>query len=326
MDTSENYIQRILDIGSLNEFIVHVVNTFQLGELVTFSIITIGYEDLNIKVITTKSTYFIKCFGSFRDEKDCKRCVDILTSVVQHGICHPKLYSLDGSFLHTYVPSSETLWYCVMDYIDGKSFYELNMWPTREEKLQLIIEAGKINSLDIIPEDYYDEWSPINFLKEYSEKKQYVLPELSAYMDKFAKVFSKIDMSSLSHAFVHGDIIRANVIRDSSSKLYIVDFAKASQKPRLQELSVLLCGMFVNGQASSDLLDDIVLVKREYVPVLSKYECEALHLFVIAVFAMYAMLGEYSRVVRGMNTKENQYWINLGNTGLRYCSTQWNIF
>ncbi len=322
MDNPSEFIRRIPYSGSLDTFVAHVVKALQLGEFIQYSIITVGYEDLNIRLETKSSVYLVKCFGSFRDYANCKRYVDILTQVVDRGIRHPKLYENAGSFLHNYKNGQETVWYCVMDFIDGKSFYDLGVRPTKEEAIVLIQEAAKINSLDITPDDYYDEWSPVNFVNEYSLKRQYLSHEAQSYLDTFVKPFSLINLSALTQALVHGDIIRANVIKDSHANLYIVDYSMAARKPRLQELSVLLCGMFFNENDPSHFTQYLDLVKKVYTPVLPKIEYEALPLFITAVFAMYAMQGEYSRAVKDMHTKENDYWVTVGNIGLQYCQSK----
>jgi thiamine kinase-like enzyme len=182
----------------------------------------------------------------------------------------------------------------------------------------LIRETSKINSIDIQPEDYYDEWSPVNLVNEFSLKSKYLLDEDGERVNKLIEPFSKIDTNSLVQTFVHGDIIRPNVLKDSSSKIYIIDFSCASLKPRVQELAILLCGMFFNEEDPRSYREFYNLVLEEYQPKLNTAEMEALPLFVKAGFSMYVMQGIYTKVVKGINHKENDYWIRLGQIGLKY--------
>lgn len=324
MDT-RRFVDRISLNGSLDEFVLHVIKIFQLGKDFTYTVIQIGYEDLNIKLYAGTNTYILKSFGSYKTDAMCRRYVDIMSRIISAGIRHPKIFSANGSYLQEYKMNSSDIRYCLLECIEGKSLYDLDAHPSIDEAIFLIREAAKINDLDITTEDYYDEWSPVNFSREYESKKQHVSEEFREYLKTFHKKFSAMDMSELSQAFVHSDIIRANVIKNALSNLTIIDYSKAAHKPRLQELSVLLCGMFFDETNPISFQEYIELVKKEYVPILSVTEYEKLQLFIIAVFAMYAMGGEYCRQVLNLHTKENEYWIRLGTNGLRYCQTQWKF-
>lgn len=315
--------KRINFTGNLSQLIAKVVDDYQLGALLNYKIITIGYEDLNIAVHTQNSRYLIKIFGEFRDYQNCLRYVDIMCKIVAHGIAHPKLYPCQNSYLYQYSIGKNAVYLCVMDYIDGHSFYDLNLRPTNGQAITLIREAAKINSLDFQPEDYYDEWSPVNFLNEYQLKNKYLSYTDKHYIQKLLDPFSNISLNTLSHGLVHGDIIRPNVILDSKSQLYIIDFSVAALKPRLQELSVLLCGMFFNEENPSDFLGFYNLVIQTYQPALSPEEIHILPLFTKVVFAMYVMMGKYSHKAKALTTPENDYWIRLGQIGLEYCDELW---
>lgn len=311
------FTDRINYRGDLTPVLQDVCKKYELGNLTSLKVIEIGYEDLNIKVETSNRKYLIKIFGSFRDENNINRYVDIMKKVVEMGISHPKLYQANGSFIYKY---NQTLHLCVMDFVDGKSFYDLNARPTMDEAKFLISEASKINSLNIEPEDYYDEWSPVNLIKEFELKGKYLPDEDKKRVEKFVEPFSKVYVTSLVQTFVHGDIIRPNVLKDSSSKIYIVDFSCASLKPRVQELAILLCGMFFNEEDPMSYQEFYDLVLAEYQPKLNQMEIEALPLFVKAGFSMYVMQGIYTKVVKGIDHKENDYWIRLGQIGLEYLS------
>ena len=314
----KSFTQRINYKDDLSVVVESIASAYQLGKLINSKIIEIGYEDLNIILTTSDGNYMAKILGSFRNEDNCRRYVDIMKTVVKMGVPHPKLYSINGECLFK---SDQGLYLCVMDYIDGKSFYDFNERPTLNEAQILIHEASKINSLEFIPEDYYDEWSPVNFIQEYGLKSKYLEDEDKQRLQRLIKPFTAIDLSALRNGLVHGDIIRPNVIKDThSNKMYIIDFSCASQKPIIQELSVLLCGMFFNEEKPSTYSDYYNLVLKEYKPGLNKTELDALPIFVKVCFGMYIMQGTYTKVTKHFDSKENDYWIRLGQIGLKYLS------
>jgi len=318
MAQQADFLQRIAYQGVLSDLIQIIAGEFQLGDVVSHEIIEVGYEDLNIKVTTSQDSYLIKIFGSFRDEENATRYIEIMDQAVKKGVPHPKLHlSKNGGYLYQY---DAKLMACVMDYIEGKSFYELHEWPTKEEAKMLIHAVSNINLLDIKVPNYYDEWSPVNFLKEFKEKGKYIKGEDYQRIEQLVAPFNTIQIDQLRWGFAHSDVIRPNVLKDVNSKLYIIDFSVSSYKPIVQELAVLLCGMFFNENDTSRYSEYYQLILDEYRPKLSKFDREAFPIFVKAVFAMFLMLGTYNKVTGKIVTKENEYWIKLGKIGLKYVS------
>jgi Ser/Thr protein kinase RdoA (MazF antagonist) len=317
-----NFTDRINYKGNISDIVIKVVEDYRLDDLTEYSIIEIGYEDLNVRLITSTGRYLIKIFGSFRDEKNCRRYVDIMERVIAANVPQPKLFQVKGNSLYKF---GDNQLLCVMEFIDGQSFYDLNERPTLEEAKFLIDAASKINSIKYTPEDFYDEWSPVNLLKEYKLKHQYLSSEDDERFQDLLTEFAKLNLESLPQTFVHGDIIRPNVLKDLKGNIYITDFSIASVKPRVQELSVLLCGMFFNEEDPSNFDEYYDLVIGEYKPELTGEEKVALPLFVKATFAMYIMQGTCSKVTKKIDNKENDYWIRLGQIGLKYFSSEYNV-
>jgi Ser/Thr protein kinase RdoA (MazF antagonist) len=309
------FLSRIEYSGDLKPIVEEVCAKFDLGKLQQYEVLRIGYEDLNVKTVTEKGVYLIKMFGTFRDQANCERYVSIMEKVVNHGVSHPKLFPVkNGAYLYQ---SNVGVRLCVMEYINGKSFYDLSIWPTFAEATILIKEAAKINSMQFEPEDYYDEWSPVNLVQEFNNKGDLIGEIDRKRIQSFINQFAQIDFNRLSQALAHSDIIRPNVIK-AENKLYVIDFSVASQKPRIQELAVLMCGMFFNDRDPSDFGKYYDLILREYTPELSEYEKNTLPLFIKACFAMYVILGTYTKLVLKIDHKENDYWIMCGQKGLEY--------
>ena len=56
---------------------------------------------------------------------------------------------------------------------------------------------------------------------------------------------------------------------------------------------------------------------------LTEEEIKVLPLFVKVAHVMHVLCATYERVVKGNNSAENEYWINLGKVGLKFTTSSW---
>ena len=63
---------------------------------------------------------------------------------------------------------------CVFEYVDGKSFYDLNEIPTEKEIKNIISQMAQIHNAKLESDFIYDKWTITNFIKEYEEKGKYL--------------------------------------------------------------------------------------------------------------------------------------------------------
>ena len=93
MNNNNNiFLQRIKHKGNPLDFIIIVCNDYKIGSCISYEIVEMGYEDLNIIIKTNKGKYFAKFFASSRNEIECERYVDIMIKALSAGVNHPKLY------------------------------------------------------------------------------------------------------------------------------------------------------------------------------------------------------------------------------------------
>ena len=81
------------------------------------------------------------------------------------------------------------------------------------------------------------------------EKAQYLSEEDRSRLNKLLDEFKKIDMNKLPKAFVHGDIISTNVMKDNNDKLWIIDFAVSNHLPRVIDLAVSACNLCLDANS-----------------------------------------------------------------------------
>ena len=56
---------------------------YKLGDYISDSIITVGYEDFNYRLETSKGKYCVKIFNRQRSDEECKMCIRDRCSVAR---------------------------------------------------------------------------------------------------------------------------------------------------------------------------------------------------------------------------------------------------
>lgn len=312
------FFQRIDYDGKLEDVSLTLCNDFDIGELVSNKLVMAGYEDFNFILETTKNKYFIKVFANFRSDEDCIRYIDILLKVIQEGVSFPKLLKFNESYFHIKSINNTKLRLCVMEYIDGESYYFLGEKPSIDEIKFLAYQAALINSIDIKPEFIYDSWAATSFLNEFKNKGKYLSQQDLKVVEPLVKKFKDIDIEKLPHCFVHGDIIATNVMKDKNGKIRIIDFAVSNYYPRIQELAVLACNILFDEEDKLKSESNLRVALDEYQKVikLTQRELEVLPTYIELAHAMHILLSSYEKMVEKNDSKENEYWLNQGRIGL----------
>jgi Ser/Thr protein kinase RdoA (MazF antagonist) len=325
MDES-NFQKRINYKGDLKILLQKVCMDYDFGLYQYYKIVPVGYEDFNVVLTTSKGKYFVKLLANFRDKKESERYIDLMLTVVNAGIHHPKLYKTkNDEYLYEFRFENTNTYLCVLEFIEGKTFYDLNEQPTMNEMRFLAQQASLINQLPIKPEHVYDSWAVENFLREFEKKKEYLEKEDLEMVKQVVKEFENIDLDTLPHCFVHGDIIMTNVMRTNNGELFILDFSVSNYYPLIQELSVLFCDLFFNEKDPSNFKECYELGIEEYQKQikLTSEELKALPIYTKAAHAIHVLLPTYERNVKGNMSEENLKWLELGRKGLEFSLRYW---
>ncbi len=314
---SERYFDRLDYDGDLTEEFNEVASRFQLGEVGTYALIPVGYEDVNFQLQTENGSYFVKIFASSRDQTGIDRYAGNIEAAIEAGVQHPKLLQTsDGN--HLFRPGDTNLQLLVMEWVDGKSFWDLKTNPTAEERAEIIQAAARINSSDHKPPTSYDSWAVTSFIKEFDEFSGTLTQEDRALVQVVLENFQRLDFKSLPHTFVHGDLIATNVLKTDTG-LYVVDFSVANYYPRIQELAVLFSNLLFDETSpeNSKKIYNEALKEYSELAQLTDEELEVIGVYIRAAHAMH-ILGASKAKARGEDDEENQYWLNLGRTGLSF--------
>lgn len=313
----DNFENRIKYSGDIKPFLIMVCKDYGIGDYFNHKTVPIGYEDLNLILQTSNYKYFVKVFADFRNDDDCLEYVHKISESIKAGVNHPKIISSQHSDLYTKNFDGYKFRLSIMEYIDGIDFFEGKLSANENEKRFLIQQATVINSINLKPTLIYDSWAIVNFLEEYERAKSCLDSEAIEKIDPLAKEFKTLDLDDLPHCFVHGDLIKTNVMKDKNGKLYIIDFAVSNYYPRIVELAVLLCDMLFDENNPLEK-ENYQLAIEEYQKKikLTDLELKTLPSFVKIAHAMHVIRGTYEREVNNNLSQENQYWINLGRIGL----------
>jgi Ser/Thr protein kinase RdoA (MazF antagonist) len=125
-------------------------------------------------------------------------------------------------------------------------------------------------------------------------------------------------MAALPHAFVHGDITKANTILSDDGKMYIIDFAVANWYPRIQELAVIGANLMHEasiGHRPREVAAKLVEAYRKHNALTTEEERRLPH-YLVGAIAMEFLGGSLVKLKYGQSD-ETKYWIELGRKSLR---------
>ena len=304
--------------GNLDQLLGRICASYGIGELKDFFIIEVGYEDCNIMIDTEKGKFLSKIFKKERSLEDIHRYVTIMEKTLEAGVNHPRLfYTANGEATYTdKVVNNINL--VLMEFIEGKTFFELNRAPNSKERQEIISQAVKVNSINHHPPDLFDSWAIPNVCSMFERTKQFIESKDLKLVQKAIAKYELIPVTKLPHCFVHGDFIKTNVMKTADA-VYILDFSVANWYPRIQELAVILANLLHEGRTDMLLEEKSEIVAGEYsrLSPLTLEERQYLPDYALAGIAMQFMGSHQEKYINGNDTRETDYWLNLGREGLR---------
>lgn len=313
-----NSYERINNITDIDFISKKICKDYRLGEFMSYQLIDIGYEDFNYILNTNNNKYVVKIFNTDRDEITCKRLINILVKSMENGIPVPKIFKQNNKYIYEIDIKDTLLRLFVMEFIDGKNFWELNKELDNQELEEVAKIASKINSIDYgINETFYDEWTVTNLKEEYSKKKHSLSSEDNTIISKIVDEFNLINFEEMKHSYIHGDIIKANLILNENAKIYIIDFSAFNYLPRIIEISAILLGLCLTNDKNSTIEKiNVFLNYYNKYNLLYDNEIKALPIILKALASMYIIQTSYIKSTSG-DYLENDYWFEEGQKFLK---------
>ena len=312
-------IDRLNYEGNLDPVVGRLCTAYRVGELTDFSVIDVGYEDCNVVITTQKDKYVAKIFSKGRSPQDITRYSTIMEKAVEAGVNHPPLIrTTAGGVVYT-DSQANSLSMVLMEFVEGKSFLELNRAPDAEELQKVLEQAAKVNRIDHHPAYLFDSWAIPNIQVMFDKVSEYIKPEDIALVQQAMARYSAIPVNDLPHCFAHGDFTKANVLNGDDGKIYILDFSVANWYPRIQELTVIVANLLHDPDSPMSLRDKSKMVSEKYNKLnpLTAEEQQYLYDYALAGVAMEFMGAHQEKYINGNDTEETEFWLNLGRTGLQ---------
>ncbi|NTU73963.1 phosphotransferase [Candidatus Roizmanbacteria bacterium] len=314
---SKSPIDRLNYTGDLTPVISRAAQAYRLGEARSFSVIPVGYEDCNVVINTPTGEYVAKIFTKDRHPEELVRYCTIMEQVIAGGVNHPPLlHTQDNQIVYS---DAETLPMVVMPFIRGNNFLELDHAPTSTERRAILEQAAMINTIPYHPTFLHDSWAIPNIYQIYAKVSPFVPTEELELIQKAIIQYQTIPVSSLPHALVHGDFTKANVLKGDVGKIYVLDFSVANWYPRIQELAVIAANLLYDRENPQPLKQTCELVAEEYSQFnpLTDTERQYLYAYALTGVAMTLMGAHQEKYIKGNDSKETDYWLDLGRNGLR---------
>lgn len=314
-------IDRLSYTGDLTPVVERVCEAYGIGKLMATSIVEVGYEDCNVIIETDQSKFVAKMFAKTRTPEEISRYTTIMRKVVEAGVNHPALLTTDADEV-VYTEGGITL--VLMQFIEGKTYFELDQAPSALERKAVLEQAAQIHSIDYKPPFLFDSWAIPNIRAMFEKVEQYIEPGDLSLVESAMAQYETVPVGDLPHAFVHGDFTKTNIIKGEDNKIYVIDFSVANWYPRIQELAVIAANLLYDKDDDAPLKDTCELVANEYsqfVP-LTDEERKYLPTYTLAGLAMEFMGAHQEKYLNGNDTDETDFWFTLGREGLRKALVQ----
>ncbi len=315
----EEFYNRINLKSELSDLSKMICEKYNLGQYISEEIILVGYEDFNFILTTDIGKFCVKVFNKERTYEDVKKYIDRIELANSLNINTPKVYNCNNSTLCEIVLNDTKFRLCVFQYIDGKSFYDLNEIPTESEIKNIIEQMAHIHNAKLESDFIYDKWTITNFVKEYAEKGKYLDNKYNKIFESLVHKIASVKFEELPTSFVHGDIISSNVMKDSRHKLWIIDFAVSNYLPRIVDLAVTSCNLCLNPESIDKTISSTKMILEEYQKYnkLTDYELECFPLFYDLANAMGILQISYLNSL-GETSEEDKFWLTESEKGLSF--------
>ncbi|MDB4922915.1 phosphotransferase [Mucilaginibacter sp.] len=284
-------------------------------------VINIGYDDLNFRAETDAGPVFIKFFCKEKTLAYCLSAAQIIKEAAGLGIVTPGIVKNLSGFEVSNVSGA---YFSVMDYVTGGDYYSNEIYPGKKDIEAIITNVNLFQYINTTPIVVYNPWSAINFTAEYNKNKYLLTSFESELIQPTFEKFATINLGVLPKSFVHGDILRYNVIRSTGEMNWIVDYGSCSILPRIFEFAVMCNDILFN---TSDLdhvkeIYDFAFNFFHHLKNLDSNEIDVLPIVIQAGFALsiLAARAEKQRDQTG-DPSQHDYWIDKGNAGLNYFRT-----
>lgn len=312
-------LTRIVYHGPIENVLDHIVDVFQLSPLISHEVISIGYEDCNIRINTVDGNYLAKIFSTKRTTEIIHRYAEIMTRAMDIGVHHPTLHRTKNHDLVFTDKEANNISLVLMDFIEGITYLEKGSTPTSQELDSILEDAYRINTIPYHPSFLFDAWAIPHIHEMYERTKIFIAKIDQKLIEEAIRRYEAIPLKKLPHCLVHGDLTKANVLKGNDGIVYLLDFSVTNWNPRIQELAIIVENLLFSEQNPTSIKErsELVLEKYHRLNPLTDEERMFLPSYALAGAAMEFMGAHQEKFLKGNDTEETAYWLDLGRRSLR---------
>ncbi len=313
-----NLLSRINLSIPIDKLLDEIAPIYQLGEIKAFEYIPIGYEDLNIKLETSKGKYVIKIFSKHTPFTFIQNYIQTMLLFAKAGIPTPTLVKTKKGYLYSKNNSSKKIYLCVMKFFEGKSFNEI--MPTQKDLLTITAYMAKIHTFKFKIHSNYDSWGPSHLLEEFPKKEQYLKKDDLNLIKPIIEKLSTVDFSKFRRCTIHGALEKQNILKDKQGNYCLLDLGCLDFNAAVIDLAIFLAAFCLNPSVSLEKNKKIYrLIVQEYrkTNALNTLEMNVLPLLIQASYVAYILTANYLMTKKHDSSTQTKNFLSLGKNGLR---------
>ena len=301
---------------SLESHILRIVRDYDLGDLLSYEPIPVGYEELNIWLKTSSNEFVIKIFSKDKSLQTIMSYVNGLEQFLNAGIPCPTLHISSHGLVHIVEGNSKPVYSCVLTYFKGKRLSEV--YVSDEDCKTLLKYITKIHhmSFPVVPE--YDPWGTINLQKEYKIKQRHLSTEDKHLLKPILDQFKKIQFSEFRQSVIHGDLQKSNILRNDSGEFCVLDLGCLNNSASIVDLAIFLALVCFDTEDEETCIRRYQDILSDYLTVhqLSFNEIITLPLLIQATYAIYLLSSNFELKHNDNISKQSKDWYTSSRNSL----------
>lgn len=348
MDNLFNYFTRVnFNEDDLENILENICKDYNFKDIKEYKVIETGYEDFNVYLETTNNKYVVKFFSNERTTDNINHYIKIVEYLTNQSFLKtPKVYKNKDSILGTIIVNNNKINYFVMEYIEGKTVYELEKDISLRTILKIVFDILKYNCVNTGLKEYlqtedakkhkqYDMWSYENFLIEWESKNKYLsnsdkelIEPIVEYYQSMIKRYENYSEKFKSmpvmppYMSAHNDFISTNIIIDKNNEPCYIDFSVSSIALNFVDIAIFGCDSVLCKNIDSKLYATYLkiisyILYRTHIMEYNLYPTS-----VAVQHAIHILIANYYKVVESVDSDENEYFLNLGRIGINYLKQQ----
>ncbi len=303
--------------GSLDNFLQHVSSVFQLGIIRKFLRFPLGYQELNIKLETSKGVYVVKIFSKEKSLPRVKENIQGHLEFSKLGVPMPRLRVTKNheSVLITKGEHQE-VYSCVMEYFEGKSF--LNLPITKRDVMKITRFMASMHQSKFKPTHYYDTLGIVNFRHIYDQQAHVLPVQEKNEIKRTLAEFQQTNLAKFRQSVIHGTLERENVLRDAQGAYCILDLGCMDYNASIVDMATFLANFTIDmdGKETIQVIKES-LTEYQKIHGLTADERLALPLLIKTQYAILIIGMMHALKTEQDDSKQTKHWLEFGKHGLK---------